>query len=228
MIAFLYVMSYSLSIILCGGTSHVSLRNMSLTKWSQCTLYQRELRRCLDDGIAVSVTDFNKLFDAQNYCCWDLLRHPVYLWMIDAGLKPDIQTFNLLIKSLRYTVPIQFQFIKYFRNEMDRFNVTWNTGTIRRILLLYALFPNADNVRSADRVFYCDYMGRQWLRCEGIPPTPYVEPKVAGSYLKVYLAAGDRVGATTFKEWIMTHYGLKWYNKTMALFLKGSHGRNRH
>ena len=232
MLAFLCVLLYSLCPIICDATSLLDslldrrLSNHSVTTRKQCQDYQLELRRLLDNGVQISVEQFNVLFHGLNKCCWHkspqnmVTRLTVYQWMIEAEVIPDIRTFNLLIRSFRYMRPLQFQYIQYFLDEMVKFNVDWNIGTIEQILVLCALNPDSSNVRSADTWFYDVYMRRQWMGKRVSQPVPYVNHIIVSSYLNVYVAAGDVDGAHLIKLWVITHYGHLWSARTMRVFLR--------
>ena len=217
------LLMYLSCLFTCSGTGYLApplledgvviMRNQC----NDCNVYQRELRRRLDNGMSVSVKQFNELFHRLNQCYelsdHMLTRHIVYQWMIEAGSIPDVRTFNYLFRGIRYTRPVQFQFISYFLDEMVKFNVFWNSVTIEEMLTLCAMHPDPNNVQTADSWFYDVYMKREWRS-----PTPYVNHMVAFAYANVYAAAGDVEGAIQIKEWVIAHYGHRWSAKTKKAF----------
>ena len=109
--------------------------NITVATRKQCNFFKWELERRVNNGINVSVEQFNAMFHGLNQCCRNVpdhmvTRHTVYQWMIDAEVIPDVRTFNLLIKGIGYTRPLQFKFITYFLNEMSKFNVEWALCTV--------------------------------------------------------------------------------------------------
>lgn len=135
-------------------------------------------------------------------------RLSYYLHLInDCGKTPDIEIFNLLWRGLRLSDPVQYSFIDYLLNEMDRFQVEANDVTVYEIINFCAEHPTvADGAfqQTADQ-----YMGiyEDYIKQFAENGTRY-DTDILFSYLKVWINAGNKRHAYRVLRWIENIGGL--------------------
>ena len=83
------------------------------------------------------------------------IYHKYYLKLVtETQTKPNIITFNTLLKAVRLSNPSRFKFTQYFLNEMDKYNIPYDGITINEIITLCAKHPeNPNNIQAANNWF---------------------------------------------------------------------------
>ena len=83
------------------------------------------------------------------------IYHEYYIKLVnETKLKPNIITFNTLLKAVRLSNPSRYKFVRYFLDEMDKYKVEYDSLTINEILSLIAKHPeNPNNIQAANNWF---------------------------------------------------------------------------
>ena len=112
--------------------------------------------------------------------------HEYYIKLVnESKLTPDIVTFNVLLKATRLSEPSKYAFARYFKNEMHRYNIQYDTFTINEILLMSVKHPEKEsNLQAADNFFA--YYLQNLFRIDKNPG------RIFHSYLAVFAQAGYR------------------------------------
>lgn len=212
-----------------------SMLNATDDQMRHCQMYLQALDHRVTNDKPVTVPQFNTLFESLNKYAEASFRtrttfstsvmetrHLGYLLMIKAKLIPNIATFNVLLRGIRHTRPLQFGFMQYLIDQMTKFQVPMDTRWYSEIIYLYSLYPTTENVAAADYWFYDGYVKSLNYVTRG----KQLSSAVLDSYLKVYLAAGNYEGAERLKQWALCYHPSAWSARLRATFRKMGNASN--
>ena len=141
---------------------------------------------------SMKASTFNMFFKALNELEMDstmALYHSYYLFMIEElVLKPNIRTFNLMLKGVRLSHPPRYKFIPWILEEMRRFEVEYDECTLNEILSLCARHPTADNIIAA-KVWFNELYVKPRINNTKLQKVQNVN--ILNSFLNVFVRAGD-------------------------------------